>query len=397
MKKSLADLPAESLRGKRALVRVDYNVPLEDGRVADTTRIEASLPTLRLLLDRGARPVLLSHLGRPRGQPDAEFSLAPVADALGELVEAEVRFVPECDGDRALAASRDLPDGAMLVLENTRFVPGETANNAGVARGFAALGDLFVSDAFGSLHRAHASTVGVAAFLRPAVAGLLVERELEALGSLRERPERPFVVAFGGAKISDKIELLDAFIERADRLLVGGAMANTFFAARGLETGRSLVESEALDDAREILERAGDLLRLPDDVVVTDDPRNPEGDVREVAVDAIPADMAAVDVGPRTREAFAAAVEDAGAFFWNGPMGMFEDRRFAAGTFGLAQVAARATGRGTFTVIGGGDSAAAVRAAGLTDAVSHVSTGGGASLEFLAHGTLPGIDALDDR
>jgi len=397
MKKSLGDLPAEALAGKRALVRVDYNVPLEDGRVADATRIEASLPTLRWLLERDARPVLLSHLGRPRGQPDPEFSLAPVAAALDGLIDADVRFIPECDGERALAGSRELAEGAILVLENTRFVPGETSNNAAVARGFAALGDLFVSDAFGSLHRAHASTVGVTAYLRPAVAGLLVERELEALGSLRESPGRPFIVAFGGAKISDKIELLDAFIERADRLLVGGAMANTFFAAQGLETGRSLVETEAIDDAREILDRAGEMLRLPRDLLVTADSRDPDSEIREVPADSIPADMAALDIGSGTREDFAAAIEGAGAFFWNGPMGRFEDRRFAAGTFGLAEAAARATAAGAFTVIGGGDSAAAVRAADLYDAVSHVSTGGGASLEFLAHGTLPGIEALDDR
>lgn len=397
MKKSLGDLPAEALAGKRALVRVDYNVPLEDGRVADTSRIEASLPTLRLLLERGARPVLLSHLGRPGGQPDPRYSLAPVAGALGGLVEVDVRFVSECDGERALAASRELPEGAILVLENTRFVPGETSNNAGVARGFAALGDLFVSDAFGSLHRAHASTVGVTDHLRPAVVGLLVERELEALGSLRENPARPFVVAFGGAKISDKIELLDAFIDRADAVLVGGAMANTFLAAQGFETGRSLVETEAIDDARGILDRAGEMLHLPRDVVVTADLRDADAAVREVPADSIPADMAALDIGSGTREDYAEAIGGAGAFFWNGPMGRFEDRRFADGTFELAEAAARATANGSFTVIGGGDSAAAIRAAGLTNAVSHVSTGGGASLEFLAHGTLPGIEALDDR
>ncbi len=397
MKKSLRDLPGEALAGNRALVRVDYNVPLEAGRVTDPTRVEASLPTLRWLLERDARPVLLSHLGRPRGAPDPQFSLAPVARVLDELIDAEVRFVADCDGELALEASHDLAAGEVLLLENTRFVPGETTNNPGVARGFAALGDLFVSDAFGSLHRAHASTVGVTDFLRPAVAGLLVQRELEALGSLRDSPARPFVVAFGGAKISDKIELLEAFLERADRLLVGGAMANTFLAARGLETGSSLVESEALDEAREILERGGEMLCLPSDVVVSTDPRDPQAAVSEAPSDAIPADGAALDIGPRTRADYAAAIEGAGALFWNGPMGRFEDRRFAAGTFALAEAAARATTNGTFTVIGGGDSAAALRAAGLADAVSHVSTGGGASLEFLAHGSLPGIEALDDR
>ncbi len=396
MKRSIRSLPAELLDGARALVRVDYNVPLADGRVADATRVEASLPTLRFLLEHGARPVLLSHLGRPGGQVTPELSLAPVAPVLADGLGVEVRFAAPCDGDEALEASRALPGGAVLLLENTRFLPGETKNDEGLAGRLARLGDLFVSDAFGSLHRAHASTVGVTRFLRPAVVGLLVERELEALGALRSDPERPFVVGLGGAKIGDKIELLEAFLARADRVLVGGAMANTFLRAQGRETGRSLVEVEAVAVAERTLARAGERLRLPTDVVVTTEPADPSAPVDTVAVDSIPPDRAAVDIGPATRAAYAEAVEGCRTLFWNGPMGMFEDERFAEGTFVLARAAAAATRGGALTVIGGGDSASAVRAAGLQDAVSHVSTGGGASLEFLAKGALPGVDALDD-
>lgn len=396
MKRRLRDLPADDLRGRRVLVRVDYNVPLEGGRVADATRIDASLPTLQHLLEGGARPVLLSHLGRPKGAPDPALSLAPVAERLRERLSGPVRFVPTCDGPEALETSRALAAGETALLENTRFAPGETKNDESLARRFAALGDLFVSDAFGSLHRAHASTVGVARLLRPAVAGLLVERELRALDRVRETPERPFVVAFGGAKIGDKIGLVERFVERGDRLLVGGAIANTFLRARGLETGRSLVEGDALEEARRIAARAGDALWLPSDLVVTDAPDDPAGRVWTVDADAIPPDAAALDIGPRSRERFAGQVAGCRTLFWNGPMGLFEDERFAAGTLALARAAARATENGAFTVVGGGDSASAVHRAGLADAVTHVSTGGGAALEYLSAGTLPGIEVLDD-
>lgn len=394
MTRSIRDIPDADLAGRRALVRVDFNVPLDGSVVSDATRIDASIPTLRYLLDRDARPVLLSHLGRPKGSPDPACSLAPVRDVLAQRLGAPVRFVAPCDGEAALEASRALGTGEVLLLENTRFLPGETKNDPELSRRFAALGDLYVSDAFGSLHRAHASTAGVTEHLRPAVAGLLVEREIEALSRLFE-PDRPFVVGFGGAKISDKIELLEAFLDRADVVLVGGAMANTFIRSRGFETGTSLVEDDAVGLAGEILARAGDRLRLPEDVVVAADRSDPDTELRAVAADAIPAGWSALDIGPRTRAAYDDEIGRAAAFFWNGPMGLFEDPRFAAGTFAVAASAAAATSAGAFTVIGGGDSAAAVRQAGLMEGVSHVSTGGGAALEYLSTGRLPGIDVLD--
>lgn len=393
MTRTLRDLPA-GLAGKRGLVRVDYNVPLDAGQVADATRIEASLPTLRWLLRRDVRPVLLSHLGRPGGQPNPALSLAPVASALAGLLEAEVLFSAPCDGEEALRASRELGTAQVLLVENTRFLPGETANDDALAGRLARLGDFFVNDAFGTLHRAHASTTGVPALLSPSAAGLLVERELEALGAL-DRPGRPFIVAFGGAKIGDKIELMRRFVERADLILVGGAMANTFLRALGIETGTSLVEEEALDLARSIVVAGGERIRLPTDVTVLD--RSGGESVESVAVGAIEPEMAALDIGPESRARYAEALRGCGAFFWNGPMGLFEDPRFATGTFAIAEAAAEATAAGGFTVIGGGDSAAAVRQAGLRDRVSHVCTGGGAALEYLSSGRLPGLDVLAER
>ena len=395
MRRTLRQLTGAELAGRRALVRVDYNVPLAEGGVRDLTRIQASLPTLEHLIERDARPVLLSHLGRPGGSPEPGSSLLPVAEALAAASGREVRFRGPADSAAALDASHELRPGEILLLENTRFLRGETSNDEDLSRRLARLGELFVNDAFGTTHRAHASTVGVAAWLKPAVAGLLIEVELAALGRLRGEIERPFVVALGGAKIGDKIQLLDDLLGRADRILVGGAMANTFLRARGEAMGTSLVEVSALATAREMLDRAGQRIELPTDLVVSAD-RKAGGDAHVVAPSEVPPGTAALDIGPETRERFRRAVLQARTFFWNGPMGTFELKPFAAGTNALAQAVAEATTGGAFTVVGGGDSASAIREAGLVDAVSHVSTGGGAALEYLAHGSLPGIEALNE-
>jgi phosphoglycerate kinase len=396
-RRSVRSLDRDALDGRRALVRVDYNVPLgAGGRIEDATRIDATLPTLRLLLDGGARPVLLSHLGRPGGKVVAELSLRPVAAALENRLGAPVHFRSDTDTEQAAEAARALLAGEVLLLENTRFLPGETKNDAELARRLARLGEFYVNDAFGSTHRAHASVVGVTEHLRPAVAGLLVEAELEALSRLREGIERPFVVAFGGAKIGDKMPLVEAFADRADTLLIGGAMANTFLAAAGREVGRSLIEEEAIPFAREILERSDIELRLPADFVVGV-PGGEASESRVVPAGGIPADMAAYDIGPATRAEFAAVIREARTFFWNGPMGWFEAEGYDTGTRAVAVAAAESAEAGAFCVIGGGDSARAVHEADLADRVSHVSTGGGAALEYLAHGTLPGLEALDDE
>lgn len=395
-RKNLADLAPSDLDGCRVLIRVDYNVPrAEDGSVSDVTRIRATLPTLRYVLGKGGRPVLLSHLGRPKGQIVPSMSLAPVAPVLAEELGASVHFVPSTDTDEAVSASESLGRGEVLLLENTRFLEGETTNDPALAKRFARLGDLFVNDAFGSTHRAHASVVGVTEHLRPAVAGFLVQRELEALSGLRDARNRPFLLILGGAKIGDKIGLLETFLGAADAVLIGGAMANTFLSATGAGTGRSLVEEEAVPVAKRFLETGGDTLRLPTDLVVADPGAPDASDSRVVDARAVPPDLAALDIGPDSREAFAAVVRTAGTVFWNGPMGLFEKPGFDAGTVAVARAAADCTASGGFAVIGGGDSAAAIRQAGLSDSVSHVSTGGGASLEYLAEGTLPGIEALD--
>ena len=394
--KTIRDLDPETLKGRRALVRVDFNVPMdEDGTVRDTNRIEASLPTLRYLLQHGARPVLLSHLGRPKGEAVARYSLAPVAPILGDLLGAPVQFLAETDTEAAVQASRELPAGSVLLLENTRFLPGETKNDPGLSARLARLGDLFVNDAFGSTHRAHSSVVGVADLMDTAVAGLLVESELEAFAELRNPRERPFVVAFGGAKISDKIPLIEAFLERADAVLIGGAMANTFLKAAGHGMGKSLVEEEAVDVAAEFLARPEHRLSLPSDLVVAEAGAPDATTSTIVAVNRVPADRAAFDIGPNSRETFEHAIHQSRTFFWNGPMGLFERPGFDSGTVAVARAAAEATAEGAFTVVGGGDSASAIRQAGLSGAVSHVSTGGGAALEYLAQGSLPGLEALD--
>ena len=396
-KQTIRDLRDDQLRGMRALVRVDFNVPLDaDRRVGDDTRITAALPTLRYLLDRGARVVLLSHLGRPKGAPEPKYSLQPVAQKLAELMPGtHVDFCETTDTDDALQATERLGAGQVLVLENTRFLGGEETNDERLARDLAKLGDVYVNDAFGAAHRAHASTEGVAHFLRPAVAGLLMEKELAYLGRALAAPERPFVAVLGGAKISGKLDVIEQLLPKVDHLLVGGAMACTFFRAMGLETGKSLVEADRVDMARGVLERAGDKLVVPTDAVVAAELK-PDAATQAVAREAIPADQAMFDVGPATVERYAALVRAAKTVLWNGPMGVFETPPFDAGTLGVARALAEATGAGATTIVGGGDSAAAIAQAGLESQVTHVSTGGGASLEFLEGKTLPGVAALDD-
>ncbi|CAN5252653.1 phosphoglycerate kinase [soil metagenome] len=396
--RTLRQLDGGALRGKRALVRVDFNVPLEDGSITDDTRIRATLPTLRRLTENGARVVLVSHLGRPGGKPDSELSLRPVAGRLGELLEAPVAFVGGTVGPEVEQTVAKLQDGEVLLLENTRFLPGEKANDPDLGRRLAELADVFVNDAFGAAHRAHASTVGVAERVRqrgdPAVAGLLMERELDFLGGALDDPARPFVAILGGAKISGKIDVIEALLPRADRLLIGGAMANTFFRAMGFATGHSLVEEDRVEMAGELLERAGDELLLPTDVRIAS--RVEEGEeVRVAARDEVPAEMAIVDIGPASERRFAAAVASARTVLWNGPMGVFEIPAFSGGTRAVARAVAEATDRGATTVVGGGDSAAAVSELNLAERISHVSTGGGASLEFLQGRILPGVAALE--
>jgi phosphoglycerate kinase len=397
-KLTVRDLAAEQLRGKRALVRVDFNVPLDaDRHVTDDTRIRAALPTIELLLDRGARVVLLSHLGRPKGKPESKYSLQPVAKRLAELLPGRrVTFVESTDSDEALKATTDLKPGEVLLLENTRFLGGEETNDERLSRALAELGDLYVNDAFGAAHRAHASTEGVAKHLSPAVAGLLMEKEINYLHNALENPKRPFVAVLGGSKISGKIDVIEALLPKVDALLVGGAMACTFYKAMGLETGKSLVEADRVALAKSLLEKAGTRLILPHDATVA--PSIEQGSAaRAVGRDAIPADQAMLDIGPRTAESYSRAIASAKTVLWNGPMGVFETPPFDKGTRAIAEALAKATSQGATTIVGGGDSAAAVEQAGLADKMSHVSTGGGASLEFLEGKTLPGLAALTDK
>jgi len=394
VKKGLDDLqPA----GKRVLVRVDFNVPVKDGVVGDDSRIVAALPTIRTLIGQRARVILMSHLGRPKGGPDTKNSLKPVATRLEQLLGQPVAFAPDCVGPEVEALTRSLEDGRVLLLENLRFHPEEEANDPGFAQRLAALGELYVNDAFGTAHRAHASTEGVTHFLRPAVAGFLMQKELDYLGRTLESPQRPFVAVLGGAKISGKIDVLTQLLGKVDRLLVGGAMMFTFLKAQGRPTGKSLVEDDRLGMARAVLEQAksrGVELVLPVDCVASA-AADGSAPARTVLLEGLGPDEMGVDIGPESVKLFAAKLKDAKTVVWNGPMGIFEVPAFAGGTLGVARAMADLTGHGAVTVVGGGDSVAAIQQAGLAEKFSHLSTGGGASLEFLEGKVLPGVAALD--
>lgn len=394
-KRTLASLDPARLDGQRALVRVDFNVPIKNGTVADATRIRAALPTIQYLRERGARVILCSHLGRPKGRPDPEFSLRPVVGELERLLGAPVAFIPDPTAPDAPALTRRLPRGGVLLLENTRFHPGEEKNDPELARVYAGLGDLFVNDAFGAAHRAHATTEGVARVLKPAVSGFLMELELKFLGEALHRPKRPFVAVLGGAKISGKIDLIEALLPKVDRLLLGGAMACTFFRALGLETGNSLVEADRVEMARDLLARAGERIELPTGVVIATE-LSSQAETRAVGREAIPPGWSVFDIDPGTEAVFRDHTLSAGTIIWNGPMGVFETPPFDHGTRAIADAMAEASARGAITVVGGGDSAAAVAQAGLGNRMTHVSTGGGAALEFLEGKELPGVAALDD-
>ncbi len=395
MKRTLDSLGQGALEGRRALVRVDFNCPIKDGVVTDDTRIRAALPTIKYLRDRGARVVLLSHVGRPKGGPDPRFSMQPVMRALEKVLGAPVTFLADPTSPDAVVATRRLPRGGVAVVENTRFYPGEEKNDAALAAQFAALGDLYVNDAFGSAHRAHASTEALARILKPALSGFLMERELRYLGEALHQPKRPFIAVLGGAKISGKIDLIEALLPKVDQILLGGAMACTFFRAMGLETGSSLVEPDRLELARKLMEKAGQKLVLPSGAVIARE-LVAGAETRTVKRDAIPQGWAVYDIDPATEKSFGAIIERAGTVFWNGPMGVFETPPFDHGTLAVARAMADATANGAITVIGGGDSAAAVAQGGLSDRITHVSTGGGASLEFLEGKELPGVAALDE-
>jgi phosphoglycerate kinase len=388
-KKTVKDI---DLKGKRALVRVDFNVPMQDGKVTDDKRIKASLPTIKYVLDQGASLILMSHLGRPKGGPDPEFSLRAAADVLSSHLGVPVKMAPDTVGPEVETMAKELKPGEVLMLENTRFHKGEEKNNLELAKQMAALGDVYVNDAFGSAHRAHSSTEGVAQFL-PAVSGFLMEQELEYLGRAVGNPEHPYIAILGGAKISDKILVVETLLKQADKLIIGGGMANTFLAAKGLNMQDSLVEEASLDTAKSILENAGDKLILPVDAVIADK-FDAEANTQVVGVDKLPAGWRMMDVGPKTLELYKQALDGAKLIVWNGPVGVFEMPKFAEGTFALARLLAES---GATTVIGGGDSASAVKKAGVAKQMTHVSTGGGASLEFLEGKELPGVAALMDK
>jgi phosphoglycerate kinase len=387
-----------NVRGKRVLVRVDFNVPLEDGCISDDRRIEESLPTIRWLRQQGARVILMSHLGRPKGKRKPEESLGPVAQRLSELLGVPVPLAADCVGPEVERQAKTLADGDVLLLENLRFHAEEEKNDPQFAAQLAALGELYVNDAFGAAHRAHASTEAVTKHFQQRAAGYLMKKELDYLAGALDDPQRPFVAVIGGAKISGKIEVIQALLQEVDTLLIGGGMAYTFFKAMGREIGKSLLEADRIDTARSILSTAAaagpEKLVLPVDVRCV--ASFGDSDVQTVPADAIPADCEGIDIGPRTAELFADRIRAAKTVVWNGPVGVFEQPAYAEGTRAVAQALAGCTKAGGVTIVGGGDSAAAVAQFGLDDQVSHVSTGGGASLEFLEGKQLPGVEALSD-
>ena len=388
-KKTIRDIDA---KGKKVLVRVDFNVPTKDGVVGDDTRIKAALPTIQYLFEQGAAVILCSHLGRPKGGPEEKYSMKPVAEHLAKLLSKKVAFASDCIGPVAVDAAKVLKPGEVLLLENTRFHAEEEKNDMEMAKQLASLADLFVNDAFGTAHRAHASTEGVTHFL-PGVAGFLLEKEIKYLGQVIADPKKPFVAIMGGAKISDKIGVIKNLLKKADSVLIGGGMANTFFKAQGLDMADSLVEDEALETAKSLLKEAGSKLVLPLDMVLGDK-FDAEAKSKTVKVGNVEAGWRILDIGPETVKAYAKVIEGANTVVWNGPMGVFEFPRFAEGTFGVAKAVAACKG---VTVVGGGDSVAAIQQSGLADKITHISTGGGASLEMLEGLELPGVAALQDK
>ncbi len=388
-KKMVTDL---DVNGKKVIVRVDFNVPIKEGVIKDDTRITAALPTINYLLEQGAAVILMSHLGRPKTKEDLQFSLRPVAEHLATLIDAPVKFAEDCRGEAAKTAADALQPGEVLVLENTRFYPQESKNDPEMSKDLASLADLYVNDAFGSAHRAHASTAGIADHL-PAAAGFLMEKEIKYLGNAIADPVRPFVAILGGAKISDKIGVIENLLKTADNILIGGGMANTFLKAQGYDMADSLVEEEVLDTAKDLLSRAFGKILLPVDMVLAN-AFDAEAELKTLPLGDVPAGWRVLDIGPETAKLFAKVIADAGTVVWNGPMGVFEFPRFAVGTFEVAKAVAESQ---AVSIIGGGDSVSAINQSGLSEKITHISTGGGASLEMLEGLELPGLAVLNDK